>query len=115
MLSRIAGLPVMAVFITSKTPIDKGIVGRLCKSRQSAANDNPWRPCPHTPMGRLAALHRYHVPLTHNRRVCHFYGRSFVESLEQITITPSGGLLVTSVLKKIPYAVLIPLTVLRNG
>ena len=33
------------------------------------------------------------------------------ELLENVTITPFGGLLVTRVLKKIPYAVLIPLTV----
>ena len=74
------------VFITSKSPIVKGLVNR-----------------------------RYQVPLTHNRLLCHFYVRFYVESLEITTITPFGGLLVTRVLRKIPYAVLIPLTVLQNG
>jgi hypothetical protein len=113
MLTFITGLPVMArlLFITSKSSIVKVIVDRFCKRRPSTANGNPHRPCHHAPGQPIRCLSPVSCPVDTPLPTVPFSGLVFFESLENITITPSGGLPVVSVLKKIPYAVLIPLTV----
>jgi hypothetical protein len=113
MLTNVTGLPAGS----RSLPQNRQSLKVLLTYSSKAGGEPPARigenPAIVLPGGRLAAFLWCHAPLTHPSQLCHFHDTFFC--LKMSPSPPYGGLRVVNLLKKIPYAVLIPLTVLRNG